>query len=110
MKKDLSDSGPRVEFGLFALDKSSGKLHKQGVPVRLRGMPMKILQYLVDHPGEIVSRGQLKSLLWNGRAFGDFEGGLNTAMNVLRTSLGDSAEQAHYIETIAGQGYRFVAP
>lgn len=107
---DPSESDSLVEFGPFTLDKSTGTLNKRGTPIRLRGMPLRILQHLVERHGEVVSRGELKSLLWNGTAFGDFESGLNTAMNVVRRSLGDSAEQARYIETIAGQGYRFVAP
>ena len=103
-------SGMVIEFGPFGLDKALGKLSKHGTPIRLRGMPLKILQHLVERPGEVVSRGELQSLLWNGTAFGDFEQGLNTAVNVVRKTLGDSADQPRYIETIAGQGYRFIAP
>lgn len=100
----------RIEFGPFGFDKSLGKLSKHGTPIRLRGMPLKILQHLVEHPGELVSRGELQTLLWKGIAFGDFEQGLNTAVNVVRKTLGDSAADARYIETVPGQGYRFVAP
>src|SRR3954447_10491619 len=98
-----------IEFGPFRFDKPLGKLSKHGTPIRLRGMPLKILQHLVERPGEVVSRGELQSLLWNGVAFGDFEQGLNTAVNVLRKTLGDSADEARYIETVPGHGYRFVA-
>ena len=56
-------------------------------------MPLKILQHLVERPGQAVSRGELQSLLWNGTAFGDFEHGLNTAVNTVRKALGDSADQ-----------------
>src|SRR5438270_13133541 len=73
-------------------------------------MPLKILQHLLERPGEIVSRGELKHLLWNGAAFGDFEQGLNTAVNIVRKTLGDSADQPRYIETVSGHGYRFIAP
>ena len=108
--KSQPQSGPLIEFGAFGFDKASGKLSKHGTPIRLRGMPLKILQHLVEHPGEIVSRGELKSLLWNVTAFGDFEQGVNTAVNVVRKTLGDSADQPRYIETVPGHGYRFIAP
>jgi DNA-binding winged helix-turn-helix (wHTH) protein/Tfp pilus assembly protein PilF len=103
-------SGAQLEFGPFTLDQALGKLTKRGTPIRLRGMPMKILLHMVEHQGKIVSRKELERLLWEGRAFGDFEQGLNTAVNVVRKMLGDSADQPRYIETIPGQGYRFIAP
>jgi len=103
-------SGRLIEFGPFTFDKALGKLSKQGTTIRLRGMPLKILQLLVERPGEVVNRGELQSVLWKGTAFGDFEQGLNTAVNVVRKTLGDSADQARYIETVQGQGYRFIAP
>ena len=103
-------SGTLIEFGPFTLDKALGKLSKHGTPIRLRGMPLKVLNYFVERPGEVVSRGELQHLLWNGTAFGDFEQGLNTAVNVVRKTLSDSADQPRYIETVPGQGYRFIAP
>src|SRR5436190_693687 len=110
MKDDQPQSGTLIEFGPFSLDKALGKLSKHGTSIRLRGMPLKILQHLVERPGEAVSRGDLQSLLWNGTAFGNFEQGLNSAVNVVRKTLSDSADQPRYIETVAGQGYRFIAP
>ena len=97
-------------FGPFLFDKSLGKLSKHGTPIRLRGMPLKIVQHLIERPGEVVSRGELQTLLWKGVTFGDFEQGLNTAFNVVRRTLGDSAADARYIETVPGQRYRFIAP
>ncbi len=108
--KSEPQSDRLIEFGRFGFDKALGKLSKQGATIRLRGMPLKILQHLVERPGEIVSRGELQHLLWNGTAFGDFEQGLNTAVNVVRKTLGDTADQPRYIETVSGQGYRFIAP
>src|SRR5689334_2572247 len=108
--KDESLSETSVGFGPFTFDKAGGKLSKYGIAVRLRGMPLKILQQLVEHPGEVVSREELQRLLWNGAAFGNFEQGLNSAVNVVRKSLSDSADQPRYIETVPGQGYRFIAP
>jgi DNA-binding winged helix-turn-helix (wHTH) protein/Tfp pilus assembly protein PilF len=99
-----------IEFGPFSFDQALGKLSKHGTTIRLRGMPLKILNRLVERPGEAVSRGELQSLLWNGTAFGDFEQGLNSAVNLLRKTLRDSADQPRYIETVPGQGYRFIAP
>ena len=103
-------TGALIEFGPFRFDKSLGKLSKHDTPIRLRGMPLKILQQLVERPGEVVSRGELQTLLWKGVAFGGFEQGLNTAVNVVRKTLCDSAVEARYIETVPGEGYRFVAP
>jgi DNA-binding winged helix-turn-helix (wHTH) protein len=107
---DQPQSGRSIEFGPFNFDKALGTLSKHGTPIRLRGMPLKILQHLVARPGEVVSRGELQSLLWNGTAFGDFEQGLNSAVNVVRKTLSDSADQPRYIETVPGRGYRFIAP
>src|SRR5882724_1346828 len=103
-------AGALIEFGPFRFDKSLGKLSKHDTSIRLRGMSLKILQHLVERPGEVVSRGELQTLLWKDAAFGDFEQGLNTAVNVVRKTLGDSAADARYIETVPGQGYRFIAP
>src|SRR6266849_4995473 len=108
--KSQPQSGTLIQFGPFSFDRALGKLSKHRTQIRLRGMPLKILQHLVERPGEIVSRGELKHLLWNGTAFGDFEQGLNTAVNVVRKTLGDSADQPRYIETVSGHGYRFIAP
>ena len=108
--KSSPQSGKLVEFGPYGFDMALGKLSKQGTPTRLSGMPLKILQYLVERPGEAVSRGELQTLLWNGAAYGDFEKGLNTAVNVVRRTLNDSADRPRYIETLPGQGYRFIAP
>ena len=103
-------AGALIEFGPFRFDKFLGKLSKHDTAIRLRGMPLTILQHLVERPGEVVSRGELQTLLWEGVAFGDFEQRLNTAVNVVRKTLGDSAADARYIETVPGQGYRFIAP
>ena len=108
--KSEPQSDRLIEFGPFGFDKALGKLSKQGTSIRLRGMPLKILQHLVERPGEAVSRGELQKLLWNGTAFGDFEQGLNSAVNVVRKTLNDSADQPRYIETVPGRGYRFIAP
>ena len=73
-------------------------------------MPFRILRALVENPGAIVTRDELRRRLWPDDTFVDFERGLNTAVNRLRLALGDSAEQPRYIETVARTGYRFIAP
>src|SRR5215471_9905759 len=99
-----------VQFGPFELDRSAGELRKQGTRIRLQPKPMQILCALVERPGRIVTRDELKARLWPDDTFVDFESGLNTAVNRLRMALGDSAENPRYIETEARAGYRFIAP
>jgi eukaryotic-like serine/threonine-protein kinase len=102
--------GRRVKFGPFELDRQTGELWKHGVKVKLQSKPFQVLVALLDRPGETVSREDLQKRLWSSDTFVDFESGLNTAANRLRLTLGDSAENPHYIETLAGSGYRFIAP
>jgi eukaryotic-like serine/threonine-protein kinase len=106
----LPDSLPKVVFGPFEYDEVSGSLCKHGTPIRLQGKPLKILSLLVNRSGQIVSRDELQQYLWEGTTFVDFEQGLNSAVNKLRQTLGDSADQPRYVETLPGRGYRFVAP
>ncbi|HEY7305299.1 MAG TPA: winged helix-turn-helix domain-containing protein [Bryobacteraceae bacterium] len=99
-----------VRFGAFALNLHTGELRKHGVRVRLQGKPFQILRALLERPGHVVTREELRERLWSSDTFVDFESGLNTAMNRLRITLGDSAENPMYVETIARLGYRFIAP
>jgi eukaryotic-like serine/threonine-protein kinase len=99
-----------VVFGAFEYDDLSGDLRKYGTPIRLQGKPLQILSFLVNRPGQIVSRDELQRHLWDGTTFVDFEQGLNSAVNKLRQTLADSADQPRYIETVPGRGYRFIAP
>jgi DNA-binding winged helix-turn-helix (wHTH) protein/Tol biopolymer transport system component len=98
-----------VQFGLFELNMQTGELRKNGVRVRLQGKPFQILQALLEHPGEVVTRDELRKRLWPADTFVDFESGLNTAANRLRLTLGDSAENPRYIQTLSRTGYRFIA-
>jgi len=95
-------------FGPFEVDTAAGELRKSGVRIRLSGQPFRILLALLDHPGELVTREQLRDEVWEGATFIDFEHGLNAAMNKLRRALSDSAENPRYIETHPGRGYRFI--
>ena len=113
---DLSPVGsqlnpaPKVGFGPFEYDELSGDLTKHGIPIRLHGKPLQILLLLVSQPGQVISREELQRHLWQGTTFVDFEQGLNSAVNKLRQTLGDSADQPRYVETLPTRGYRFIAP
>src|SRR5438270_8259529 len=99
-----------VRFGAFELHSDSGELRKYGIRIRLQTKPLQVLQCLLEKPGKIVSREEIRSRLWNEGTFVDFESGLNTATNRLRAALGDSAEAPRYIETLPRLGYRFICP
>src|SRR5258708_28844596 len=101
---------PKVNFGPFEYDDLTGDLSKHGTPIRLHGKPLQILSLLVNQPGQIITRDELQRHLWEGTTFVDFEQGLNSAVNKLRQTLGDSADQPRYVETLPGRGYRFIAP
>ncbi len=103
--------GQRVaRFGAFELYLDTGELRKHGVRVKLQGKPFHILSALIEEPGHVVTREELRNRLWPADTFVDFESGLNTAVNRLRIALADSAENPIYIETLARLGYRFIAP
>jgi TolB-like protein/DNA-binding winged helix-turn-helix (wHTH) protein/Tfp pilus assembly protein PilF len=98
-----------VRFGSFELDLRAGELRKQGVKIKLQEQPFQILAMLLEHPGQVVTREELRSRLWPSDTFVDFDHGLNKAINKLREALGDSAENPRFIETLAKRGYRFLA-
>jgi eukaryotic-like serine/threonine-protein kinase len=100
----------RLVFGPFQLDPASGELDKHGTAIKLAKQPAQILEAMLHRPGEVITREELHQLLWRDQTFGDFEHGLNAAINKLRQTLGDSADQPRYIETLPGRGYRFIAP
>jgi DNA-binding winged helix-turn-helix (wHTH) protein len=99
-----------ARFGVFELDLDSGELRKRGIRLPLQPKPLQMLGILLERPGEIVTREELRHRLWDGDTFVDYESGLNTAANRLRLKLGDSADTPRYIETLARTGYRFIAP
>src|SRR5437588_463626 len=105
-----SDSPSRLRFGAFDADLRSGELRRNGVKVRLQEQPFQILALLVERPGEVVTREELRKRLWPGGIFVDFENGLNIAVKKLRGALGDEADTPSYIETLPKRGYRFIAP
>jgi DNA-binding winged helix-turn-helix (wHTH) protein/tetratricopeptide (TPR) repeat protein len=103
-----STSSKRVRFGVFEVDLRSGELHKHGVKIKLHHQPFQVLTMLLEHPGEVVTREELKSKLWPFDTFVDSDVGLNSAVKKLRDALGDSAEIPHYVETLSRRGYRFI--
>src|SRR3954470_9775032 len=105
------DSAGRVfRFGVFEADETAGELRKHGVRIQLHSQPFKVLLLLLERPAEIVTREEMRQRLWGADTFVDFDHGLNTAVNKIREALGDSASVPRYVETIAGKGYRFLAP
>src|SRR5262249_13516941 len=100
----------RVQFGVFELDLQQVELRKQGVKVKLQDQPLKVLQLLLEFPGQIVSRELLRARIWPATTFVEFDKGLYSAMARLRDALGDSAASPRFIETVARHGYRFIAP
>ena len=103
-------NGRVLQFGAFELRTDTGEVRKHGTRVRLQGKPLQLLQALLDRPGDVVSRDELRERLWAADTFVDFESGLNTAVNRLRLALGDSADHPRYVETLARNGYRFISP
>jgi TolB-like protein len=97
-------------FGLFDLDLRAGQLRKNGARVRLSQQPIQVLALLLERPGEVVTRDELRQRLWPGDVFVDFDHGLNKSIQKIREALGDSAESPRYIETVPRTGYRFIAP
>src|ERR1700739_282487 len=99
-----------LRFGVFAVDRKTGELRRNGVKVRLQDQPLQILLTLLERPGEVVTREELRGRLWPDDTFVDFEHSINTAVRRLRDALGDSAENPRFVETLARRGYRFLAP
>ena len=97
-------------FGVFELETQTGELRRNGVKLKLQDQPYQVLLKLLEHAGQTVSREQLRSTLWTADTFVDFETGLNTTIKRLRETLGDSAENPSFIETVPKRGYRFIAP
>ena len=105
-------SGTRIfRFGVFELEESTGELRKDGKSQpRLRDQAVRILLMLLERPKELVTREELRERLWPADTFVDFDHGLNTAINQLRSALGDEAANPRFIQTLPRRGYRFIAP
>jgi TolB-like protein/DNA-binding winged helix-turn-helix (wHTH) protein/Tfp pilus assembly protein PilF len=106
-------SAPRdslVRFGVFELDLRTGELRKAGALINLPEQPLQVLKTLLDRPGELVTRDELRRRLWSAETFVDFDHGLNAAVRRLRDALGDAADVPRFVETLPRRGYRFIAP
>ena len=102
--------GEIFQFGAFELRTETGELFKHGIRIRLQIKPLQILEVLLAKPGQLVTREELCNELWPAGTFVDFESGLNTATNRLRSALNDSADSPRYVETLPRLGYRFICP
>jgi predicted ATPase/DNA-binding winged helix-turn-helix (wHTH) protein len=110
MAMEPTARAPIIRFGTFEADLSAGELRKGGVRIRLHGQPFEVLAMLLQRPGEVIPREELRQRLWSTDTFVDFDHGVNTAINRLREALGDSAENPRFVETLSRRGYRFIAP
>ncbi len=99
-----------LRFSVFEVDLDAGILRKNGARIRLQEQPFQVLTALLQHPGRVVTREELRETIWPADTFVDFDHSLNTAVNKIRESLGDSASSPRFVETLARRGYRFIAP
>lgn len=110
MLEQTSTRLTKIRFGVFEADLRAGELRKSGIRIKLQSQPFKLLAILLAHAGEIVTREELQQQIWGSETVVNFDHSLGTAVNKVREALGDSAENPHYIETLAKRGYRFIVP
>src|SRR6202795_2021250 len=106
---DIPNSPPRVHFGIFEVDLRTGEIWKSGRKLKLTGQPFSVLTILLERPGDVIPREELQRRLWPD-TFVDVDHNLNTAINKIRETLADSAENPRFVETLPRRGYRFIAP
>ncbi len=102
--------GRIIRFGSFEADLEEGRLTKSGVRIRLQEQPFQILALLLERPGQLVTREEIRQKLWSTDTFVEFDDALNTAVRKLRVALSDVADNPRFLETVPRRGYRFVAP
>ena len=107
---ELPAPNSSTRFGVFELDLHSGELRKAGTRIRLQDQPLKILIVLLEQPGAVVAREELKRRIWPHDSIGDFDHAVNVAVAKLRAALSDSADTPRYVETLPRRGYRFIFP
>src|SRR5215471_6053599 len=98
------------KFGGFVVDLRAAELYRRGKKVKVQHQPMQVLLALLERPGDVVTRDELRERIWSADTFVDFEHSLNTAIKKLRQALGDRAMKSKYVETLPRRGYRFLAP
>src|SRR5579864_4962776 len=96
--------------GAYEIGSQSGELRKAGIRIRVQQQPLRLLEILLEHPGEVVTREELRHRMWPDASFGDFDQAVNVAIAKLRAALGDSADNPRFVETLPRRGYRFIAP
>jgi DNA-binding winged helix-turn-helix (wHTH) protein len=106
---ETSKPAGKVQFGVYQADLCTGELRKHGRKIRLTGRPFQILALLLERPGELLTREEIRTRLWPADTFVDFEHGMNSAIRKVRDALGDSAKRPRFVETLARRGYRFIA-
>ena len=99
----------RICFDDFQLDFARYQLCRGGRPVKLEGLPLQLLMFLIEKQGQLVTREQIADGLWGKEVFVDIEQGINTAIRKIRMALEDDAGQPQYLQTVVGKGYRFIA-
>ena len=104
-----ASAAPKIRFDGYQVDLEAGQLHKRGVRISLREKSFQVLALLLEHPGKVVTREELRRRLWPDDVFVDLDNNLNTAIARLREALSDSAEHPRFIETLPKRGYRFIA-
>src|SRR5215469_302992 len=102
-------NAPVVRFGTYEVSLQSGEVRKAGLKIRVQQQPMKLLHILLDRPGEVLTREELRGRVWPDESFGDFDQPVNIAIEKLRRALGERAEIPRFIETLQKRGYRFIA-
>lgn len=105
---ETSRAAATIRFGAFEVNLRTGELRKSGVRIRLQEQPFQVLASLLERPGEMVTREELRRRIWPGEEFGDFNHAVNLAVAKLRTALGDLPEKPRYVETLPRRGYRFI--
>ena len=99
-----------IRFGMFQLDTRTGELHRGGKRIRLQDQPVRVLLMLLEQPGELVTREELKRQIWPNDDFGDFDHAVNVAVVKIRAALSDNAQSPRFVETLPRRGYRFIFP
>lgn len=106
--RDDAPSRDVVRFDAYQVNLRTGELRKHGRKVRLAGKPFQVLAFLLERPGELITRTELQARLWSSDTFVDFEHGVNAAVQTLRRALCDSHKKPRFIETLPRRGYRFI--
>src|SRR5271168_1675079 len=107
---EAAERARKIRFDAFDVDMRSGEVRKHGIRLKLHRQPFQVLSLLLERPGEVVTREELRQKLWPGDTFVDFDNSVNIDVRKLRQALNDDATQPRFIETLPKRGYRFIAP